>query len=69
MWSLSERAVVPGQLRRWSREDDSDRGKLFLVLSNPAPVEVGARWEILQEGEVRSWSTDVINHWSEVVDG
>ena len=61
--------VEAGQLRRWNREDDTDHGRLFLVLHNPYP-EIGAvRWEILQDGELRSWSTDVLTRWSEVADG
>jgi hypothetical protein len=69
MWSLSERAVVPGQLRRWSREAGSDCGKLFLVIHIPRPELGDVRWDILQDGEIRNWSTSTIHGWSEVVDG
>jgi hypothetical protein len=61
--------VEAGQLRRWNREDDSDCGKIFLVIHNPSPELGTVRWDVLQDGELRNWSTDVLNRWSEVADG
>jgi hypothetical protein len=61
--------VEAGQLRRWSREDDSDCGKLFLVIHIPRPELGAVHWDILQDGEIKNWSTNVLNSYSEVVDG
>jgi len=71
MWSLSESAVVPGQLRRWSKSTavTTQRDRLFLVLELNQEQTRDTAWYYLI-GEDRDWHFEnVIENQSEVVDG
>lgn len=73
MVSLSEVPVIPGQLRRWSNDEDEDVGKLFIVIGPGEYDNVDytgkITWQILQNGVVFNWTPETIRNWSEVVDG
>jgi hypothetical protein len=58
--------VEAGQLRRWNSDEDDDKDTLFLVIGPGGDDCRDVRWDILQDGEIRNWSTSVLNHWSEL---
>jgi len=65
--------VKPGQLRRWSSDEDDDKDTLFLVIG-PGGDDCRSTageltWQILQNGVVFNWTPQTIHGWSEVVDG
>lgn len=58
--------VEPGQLRRWNKTNDTDFGKLFVLLRKESD-EWSSIWNFMQDARVRSYSEETILGWSEVV--
>lgn len=58
--------VEPGQLRRWNKTNDTDFGKLFVLLRKESD-EWSSIWNFMQDARVCSYSEETIRGWSEVV--
>jgi len=58
--------VEPGQLRRGNRTNDTDLGKLFVMLRKESDDGTSI-WNFMQDARVCSYSEETIRGWSEVV--